>query len=94
MTVIVAVIVGFFTGRMLWLAMRKSWNRPPLIAHELSGRDPADRGRHRVVDQPFAYSKPAVSCWVRWESVRLARFVRSSCRRPSGRVGLYSSWSS
>ena len=37
MTVIVAVIVGFLTGRMLWLAMRKSWSRQPLLRTNYQG---------------------------------------------------------
>jgi hypothetical protein len=37
MTVIVAVIVGFLTGRMLWLAMRKSWHRQPLLRTNYRG---------------------------------------------------------
>ena len=37
MTVIVAALVGFLTGRMLWLAMRKSWNRQPLLRKNYQG---------------------------------------------------------
>ncbi len=37
MTVIVAVIVGFLAGRMLWLALRKTWQRQVFIRKNFQG---------------------------------------------------------
>jgi UDP-N-acetylmuramyl pentapeptide phosphotransferase/UDP-N-acetylglucosamine-1-phosphate transferase len=35
--VIVAVLTGFFAGRLLWLTMRKSWNRQALMRQNYQG---------------------------------------------------------
>jgi UDP-N-acetylmuramyl pentapeptide phosphotransferase/UDP-N-acetylglucosamine-1-phosphate transferase len=35
--VIVAVLTGFFAGRLLWLAMRKSWNRQAFMRQNYQG---------------------------------------------------------
>lgn len=37
MTVIIAALTGFVAGRMLWLAMRKSWNRQALMRTNFQG---------------------------------------------------------
>lgn len=37
MTVIVAVLTGFIGGRLLWLAMRKSWNRQAFMRQNYQG---------------------------------------------------------
>lgn len=37
MLVVIAAITGYLAGRMLWLAMRKSWSRPPLMRDNFHG---------------------------------------------------------